>query len=216
MTRTARSKDDLTPRRSWRVFAWPAAAAAVAIIGLVLVAWLGDVQARDASTKAIGWVGTALFVVVALFAVRSAANRVLKMLTPMVGFSHAALTRTILTLVGIVLIGVAALGLLGVPVQQVLVGGAVTGIILGIAAQQSLANMFAGVVLLLAQPFAVGQEVTIVAGALGGSHHGIVKAVGFTYVVLDRDDGQRVRLPNAGVLAAAIVSGPHGGPESWG
>lgn len=216
MRRTARSKDDLTPRRSWRPFLWPAVAALVALVGLVLVAWLGDVQARDASTKAIGWVGTALFVVVALFAVRSTANRVLKMLTPMVGFSHAALTRTILTLVGVVLIGVTALGLLGVPVQQVLVGGAVTGIILGIAAQQSLANMFAGVVLLLAQPFAVGQEITIVAGALGGSHHGIVKAVGFTYVVLDRDDGQRVRLPNAGVLAAAIVTGARSGPESWG
>lgn len=203
-----RTAEIVLPRRSLRTFAWPAAAAAVALVGLVLVAWFGDVQARDASKKAIGWVGTVLFVVVALIAVRSAANRVLKMLAPMVGYSHAALTRTVLTLVGVVLIIVAALGLLGVPVQQVLVGGAVTGIILGIAAQQSLANMFAGVVLLLAQPFAVGQEVTIVAGALGGPHHGIVKAVGFTYVVLDRDDGQRVRLPNAGVLAAAIVTGP--------
>jgi small-conductance mechanosensitive channel len=167
---------------------------------------LGDVQASGAPKKAIGWVGTAAFVVVALIAVRSAANRVQRLLTPVVGLAHATLTRTILTLVGVVLVLVAALGLLGVPVQQVLVGGAVTGIILGIAAQQSLANMFAGVVLLVARPFSVGEEVTIVAGALGGSHHGIIRAVGFTYVVLDRDDGQRMRLPNAGVLAAAVVT----------
>ena len=184
------------------------AAAAAALVGLVLVARYGDVQARDTSVRAVGWIGTVAVVALGLVAVRSAANRVFRLLTPVVGASHAALLRTMLTLVGAVLAGLAALGLLGVPVQQVLVGGAVTGIVLGIAAQQSLANMFAGVVLLVARPFRLGDQVTIIAGALGGEHHGVVRAVGFTYVLLERDDGRSMRMPNAGVLAAAIIQGP--------
>ena len=188
------------------------AAAAAALVGLVLVARYGDVQARDNSVRAVGWIGTVAVVALGLVAVRSAANRVFRLLTPLVGQSHAALLRTLLTLVGAVLAGLAALGLLGVPVQQVLVGGAVTGIVLGIAAQQSLANMFAGVVLLVARPFRLGDEVTIIAGALGGEHHGTVRAVGFTYVLLDRDDGRALRMPNAGVLAGAIIQGPRAAP----
>jgi small-conductance mechanosensitive channel len=191
-------------------FKLPAAAAAVAVVGLVLVARYGDVQARDTTERAIGWLGTAAVVIVGVAAVRATANRVFRLATPMVGSSHAALLRTMLTLIGAVVAGLVALGLLGVPVQQVLVGGAVTGIVLGIAAQQSLANVFAGIVLLVAQPFRIGDEVTIIAGALGGEHHGYVRAVGFTYVLLARDDGRMVRMPNAGVLAGAVIVGSRG------
>ena len=183
-----------------------------AVVGLVLVSRYGDVRARDTTDRAIGWLGTVAVLLVALVAIRTASNRVGRLLAPVVGSSHAALVRTLLTLVGAILAGLAGLGLVGVPVQQVLVGGAVTGIVLGIAAQQSLANMFAGVVLLVARPFGIGDEVTIIAGALGGEQRGHVRAVGFTYVLLERDDGRSMRLPNAGVLAAAIVVGPRPAP----
>lgn len=195
-------------------FRWPAAGAVVACVGLVLVSRYGDVQHGDTTERAIGWLGTAAVVAVGLVAVRAAANRVFALLAPMVGSSHASLLRSLLTLLGAILAGLAALGLLGVPVQQVLVGGAVTGIVLGIAAQQSLANMFAGVVLLVAQPFRIGDEVTIISGALGGEHHGTVRAVGFTYVLLERDDGRLLRMPNAGVLAGAVAVGPRLAPPA--
>jgi small-conductance mechanosensitive channel len=60
------------------------------------------------------------------------------------------------------------LALLTIPVQQLLVGGALTGVIVGIAAQQPLSNLFAGLVLLITRPLAVGQWVGIHSGALGG------------------------------------------------
>ncbi len=189
-------------------FRSPAAAALAACVGLVLVSRYGDVEHGDTTARAIGWLGTVAVMALGLYAVRAAANRVFKLLAPLVGSSHASLLRSLLTLLGAIFAVLMALGLLGVPVQQVLVGGAVTGIVLGIAAQQSLANMFAGVVLLVAQPFRIGDEVTIIAGALGGEHHGTVRAVGFTYVLLERDDGRRLRMPNAGVLAGAVAVGP--------
>ena len=47
--------------------------------------------------------------------------------------------------------------MLGFRVEQLVVGGAVTGVLLTIAAQQSLSNLFAGVMLQFAQPFRVGE-----------------------------------------------------------
>jgi len=90
-----------------------------------------------------------------------------------------------------------------VPVGRLLVSGAVTGVVLGVAAQQSLGNVVAGLVLLLNRPFQVGQHITVRSGALAGTYTGLVLSIGLTYVQLDTDEGL-ILLPNSGVLAAAV------------
>ena len=60
------------------------------------------------------------------------------------------------------------LSMLSIPIGRLLLGGAIAGVVLGVAAQQSLGNVFAGLVLLMARPFAVGNRIRIRSGALGG------------------------------------------------
>jgi small-conductance mechanosensitive channel len=72
-------------------------------------------------------------------------------------------------LVGYLIVALTAMDLFALPVGNLLVGGAVTGMILGIAAQQSLSNVFAGLVLLFARPYIPGEKVRIRSGALGGT-----------------------------------------------
>jgi small-conductance mechanosensitive channel len=79
----------------------------------------------------------------------------------------------------------------------------VTGVLITIAAQQSLSNLFAGVMLQFAQPFRVGEQVRIRSGALAGTIEGTVTEFSITYVRLETEDG-RVLLPNSQVLAAAV------------
>ena len=203
-----------TPNWSKRVslgrrpdFRWAIAAALVAAGALTAIAVFGDIHAHNATKQVLTALGTAVFLVVALLAVRSASTQVHRLMAPLVGLAHASLVRIAITLAGVVLSVVAAMGLLGVPVQHLLVGGALTGVIIGIAAQQSLSNMFAGVVLLVARPFHLGQTISVTSGALGGQHRGKVVAVGFTYVLLDTGESY-VRLPNSGVLAAAVATDP--------
>ncbi len=93
--------------------------------------------------------------------------------------------------------------LMKVPIGQLLVGGAVTTILLGIAGQQSLSNIFAGLVLLLSRPFMVGDYIRLKSGALGGVTDGLVAEIGITYLRLDTEDGT-LHLPNSQVLAAAV------------
>jgi small-conductance mechanosensitive channel len=196
-----------TNGRSRANFTWAAVIGLLAVAALVAVALYGDVRARDSGKQAFTWTAALVFVVAAVAAVRSASSQFHRLLVPLVGPAHASLVRIGVSLVGFLLVAVAALGLLGVPVQQLLVGGAATGIIVGIAAQQTLSNLFAGVVLLMARPFDIGHVVTVTSGALGGAHRGRVAGVGLTYVLLDCE-GNLVRLPNANVLGAAVITEP--------
>jgi small conductance mechanosensitive channel len=53
---------------------------------------------------------------------------------------------------------VVSLHLLHIKIGSILVGGAVTGVIVGIGAQSTLSNLFAGVVLFTLRPFLLGKR----------------------------------------------------------
>jgi hypothetical protein len=76
-------------------------------------------------------------------------------------------------------------------------------VFVGIAAQQALGNMFAGLVLMFARPFRVGDAIRLRAGALGGTLDGTVIDIGITYVRVV-SDGSVMSVPNAQVLNAVV------------
>lgn len=157
--------------------------------------------------------GTAVaFVVFAIAATLGLSAKTGQLLQPRVGSAHATMIRIVLVIGGWGTVLTVALDLFGVPVGKLLLGGALTGVLLGIAAQQTLANLFAGVVVLLARPFEVGDEVRLSSGPLGGSFEGRVVEVGLTYLRLENDDGI-THLPNAQVLSAAAGPRPVSTPE---
>jgi len=163
---------------------------------------MGDIHGTF-HQKLIGALVGALFVVAAVVATRAAATEVYELVGLRAGPRHAGVLRWLVTIVGYIIVVITALGLFQVPIQHLIVGGALTGVILGIAAQQSLGNVFAGVVLLLARPFSVGDAIRIKSGNLGGVTDGTVSAMGMTYVTLITDEGP-VNFPNSGMLAAAV------------
>jgi small-conductance mechanosensitive channel len=131
-------------------------------------------------------------------------------LLPRAGTSHAAVVRYALLLIGGFTTLVVTLILFDVPVGQLVLGGALTSVFVGIAAQQALSNVFAGIVLLLAHPFRVGDTIRLRAGAIGGQIDGTVTEIGITYVRLDAG-GSIMSVPNSQVLNAIVgpVPQPH-------
>jgi small-conductance mechanosensitive channel len=107
-----------------------------------------------------------------------------------------------LVTVGIVVLVV--LGVAGVSATSIVAGSAFTAVILGLAAQQTLGNLFAGMVLLSARPFRVGERVRLQAGAVGGQLEGVVSSLGLLYTTLARGE-DRIMVPNNVVLSAAVV-----------
>jgi small-conductance mechanosensitive channel len=200
---------------------------------LALVAAAVSVQARDtadvlalspggsgstwlsplgrAGNLALQYGTAALFFLLAGSATIGLSNKARDVLQPSVGSAHAGIIRFAVLLAGGLATIIITLQLFNVAVTQLVVGGALTGVLVGIAAQQSLANVFAGIVLLLARPFQVGDQVGIRSGALSGLIEGRVSEVSVTYVRLETENGP-VHLPNSQVLAAAV--GPAGAVPS--
>lgn len=119
---------------------------------------------------------------------------------------QAAVTplRLIILIVGYLFTVFSVLDVLDVDLSQFLVGGALTGVIVGIAAQQSLGNFFAGLVLLLARPYRAGDYVTIYSGAINGPHQGRVADVGLLYTSVTTARGP-LNVPNSVLLGSAVA-----------
>lgn len=97
-----------------------------------------------------------------------------------------------------------ALALLHVNLSGILVGGAVTGIVLGIAAQSALGNLFGGMLVLLLHPYSVGERITVRSSSFGGvEYSGTVREVTLFYTSLDADGGRLV-IPNSLTVASVV------------
>jgi small-conductance mechanosensitive channel len=192
--------------RPWRsIFALVIAiAGAVAAKGWGVSSYRALKVSGDHTAKIIFVAGTLTFFIFGMIAVIGLSGAARQVLQPLIGQAHAGIVRYVLLVVGVFAIVTISLAVLGVNPRQLLVGGAVAGVLLGIAAQQSLANIFAGLVLLFASPFRVGDRVRFRSGALSGEIEGVVTDLSLTYVRLETEHG-RVLLPNSQALNAAVV-----------
>jgi small conductance mechanosensitive channel len=114
---------------------------------------------------------------------------------------------TISFLIRLVLLTVAVLVAFwtaGVDLRALAVGGAFTAVIVGIAAQNTLGNLFAGLLLLSARPFRVGERVRFQAGGVAGRIEGVVDSLGLLYVALSQGT-EKLLVPNNVAISAAVM-----------
>jgi small-conductance mechanosensitive channel len=99
---------------------------------------------------------------------------------------------------------IAALRVAGLDPRTLAVGGAITAVVFGLAAQQTLGNLIAGVVLISVRPFKVGDRVRLQAGGLAGQVEGVVASLGLLYTTFAAGQDS-IMVPNNVVLSAAVV-----------
>lgn len=170
--------------------------------------YLGGVHAATLDRRLAAYGTAAGFVLFGLAATRSVASELSRVSLSRAGAAAATPLRVGCLMVGYLIVTLTAMDLFALPVGNLLVGGAVTGMIVGIAAQQALANVFAGLVLLFARPYTPGEKVRIRSGALGGTLEGTVTSVGLLYTTLSTEEGV-LNIPNGALLAAAVGPLPH-------
>lgn len=176
--------------------------------GLIAVAALvvgSDIQKFHSSSphaRLFEWLCVLVLVVAGVVAVRHIAAGLGRIITRQSVQSAGAVVRLVATGVGYVILLFATFAVLGVSLQRLLIGAGVAGVVLGIAAQQSLANIFASLVLLFARPFGVGDHIRIRSGTIGVLDARVV-GIGLTYVTVHTDDGI-LKIPNSVMLASGI------------
>jgi small-conductance mechanosensitive channel len=190
------------------------------VLGLAAVAGAASHSARTAATSpafdgsvfhALGRGGAGLaadaaavaFCLLALLGTSGIAGQAGGVLRPKIGSAHAAVVRYAIAATGGLVAILVTLELFGISVTQFLLGGAFATAVLGIAGQQSLSSVFAGVVLLLSRPVDIGDRVWVRSGPMGGEVRGTVTEISLLYVRIETPDGQ-ANPPNQQVLAAAI------------
>jgi small-conductance mechanosensitive channel len=206
--------------RPWRSIVAFALAVIAAAVSRSTRAAASSPVSHQSAFRALGHTGAELvsdvaataFCLFAALATAGLAGKAREVLAPKIGTAHAAVIRYSIVLAGGLAVIIVTLQLFDIAVTQLLVGGAFATVLIGIAAQQSLSNLFAGIVLLLARPVDVGDRVWIRSGALGGELRGTVTEIGITYVRLNTPDGP-AHLPNSQVLAAAVAAVGNGKPD---
>lgn len=110
-------------------------------------------------------------------------------------------------LIRLATIGIAilvALRVAGLDPQSLAVGSAITGVIIGLAAQQTLGNVFSGMVMISARPFRVGERVRLLGGNVNGELEATVSSMGMLYTTFMRD-GERIMIPNNIVMQLSVM-----------
>ena len=102
----------------------------------------------------------------------------------------------------IIFVGVLT-ALLLIPQVRAVAGGllastAILGIVIGFAAQRTLSNFVAGVMIGLAQPIRLGDRIAVAEG------EGIVEEIGLVYTHMRMDDRTRLVIPNERLAADTI------------
>jgi small conductance mechanosensitive channel len=95
---------------------------------------------------------------------------------------------------------VAALGFWNVDLSGLLIGAGFAGIVLGMAARQTLGAVIAGLVLMFSRPFEIGDWVKI------GDNDGIITDITIVNTRMQTFDGEYVMLPNDYVGSSEIVN----------
>jgi small-conductance mechanosensitive channel len=180
-------------------------ASIVAVAALVVGRDFGNIHGPALDPELIAWISAGALIVFGFIGARRIADGLGHLVTQRSIATAGTAVRLVVVAIGYVVVIVSTFEVLGlgVAIDHVLVGAGFAGVVLGIAAQQSLGNVFAALVLLLARPFKVGDHVRIRSGALGGVFDVWVLEIGLVYVTVRTDEGV-FKLPNSGILAAGV------------
>jgi small conductance mechanosensitive channel len=113
-----------------------------------------------------------------------------------IGFLVRLLTILVMTVV--------ALRIAGLQGGTLAVGGGFTAVVIGLAAQQVLGNLLAGLVLITNRPFRVGERVRLQAGVIAGQIEGVVGQLGLFYTTLV-SGADRILIPNGVLIQTAVT-----------
>lgn len=179
----------------------------LAIVGGIMATLHGNIRTGHFDHKLIALVGIVIFVIFASAFLQAVTTFVYNMLTKHhLSVGRAGALKFFLQIIGYISMALITLDLFGISVAKLLLGSAVIGIILGVAAQQALANFFASIVIIFAHPFSIGEDIVLYSGSFGGKYYGRVVDIGLTHTRLKDEAGNIVHLPNATILASAAIT----------
>lgn len=120
---------------------------------------------------------------------------------------QAVLWRNLATWTLIALLVLSLVAAAGVNLSGLLVGGAILGVVVASASQAALGNFFAGLVLMFAAPFRIGDIVRVRTAIAPVDYEGRVIDARAQHTTLLTRRGDLVRIPNSSMLNSIVIVG---------
>jgi len=160
----------------------------------------------------INVVDTVIIVLVGIISVNLIAKSLKSKVGDYIGKTTSESISLVVQILGYTIIGIIALTTLHVGISSALFGGTVLGLVLGLAIQTSLSNVFAGLFLILSKPFNIGDRVTITTWQYGllaptyppkfwsndfliPGYTGIITDISLTYTTILTDENVVMKIP---------------------
>ncbi len=161
--------------------------------------------------------------IVGYFAIGIVTNELRLIFTKTSGLERGATVATAFRYFGYIALAFVLLAIAGISGTALLAGGTFGGLILGLASQQTLSNIFAGLLILTARPFLVGERITLSTWQWGFAltsyppkffsddmlipgYTGVVQDIRLNFTAIRLDEGPLVRVPNSIVIQGAVVT----------
>jgi small conductance mechanosensitive channel len=141
-----------------------------------------------------------------------------KVVEPTIGVTKAHGLKNVLYIVAAIIVVVIVSAIFNFNLTGVLVGAGFAGIVLGLAAQQVLGNIFAGLSLLASRPFEIGDRITLVTAsytlmaetysheAMPNGFTGVVSDITVFFMKMDLDNGTPAVFPNSVVVGSMAIN----------
>jgi len=169
----------------------------------------------------INVVDTVIIVLVGIISVNLIAKSLKSKVGDYIGKTTSESISLVVQILGYTIIGIIALTTLHVGISSALFGGTVLGLVLGLAIQTSLSNVFAGLFLILSKPFNIGDRVTITTWQYGllapvyppkfwsndfliPGYTGIITDISLMYTTILTDENVVMKIPNSVMIQAAV------------
>ena len=196
--------------------------AAAIIVGYVLI------ELKLMPTGFESYVYGILWLIASISVTQLIAMAIKSRLSSTVGSANASSVAFIVRLSGYVIAFVVFLAIIRVGVTEALAAGGFTGLVVGLASQFVLSNIFGGIVIILTRPFRVGDRITFSTWQYGlivpsyppkffstdylvPGYTGVVEEINLMYTVILSDDDVPIKVPNSVMAQAAIFV--HSGNE---
>ena len=124
----------------------------------------------------------------------------------------------VVTLLGYIVVFLMILSALHVNFTGILIGAGFLSVVIGLASQSTIGNLFAGISMMVAKPFANGDRITFSTWQYGllppsythssllPGYSGTIVEVGLMYTKVKLDDGPSIFVPNGIINQAVIIN----------
>lgn len=207
------------PRR----FSTRIAQAIILVVAAFIVLYYFSFFATYLPSNIVLGIKIVVVLVLGYFAIAKISAELREVLSRTSGIERGGTAASAFRYIGYIILAFAVLGIAGISGTALLAGGTFTGLVLGLASQQTLSNIFAGLLILTARPFLVGERITLSTWQWGFAltsyppkffsddmlipgYTGVVEDIRLNFTAIRLDEGPLVRVPNSIVIQGAVVT----------